>query len=266
MPDPSTPRRLNLSYHVYLGANHTKYDTEDLYSLLSAVAGFSYTSGPRYSRSPRGLKHTGNDISTSSETLPYRVEVLYDKSSRLAAVGKKVIRIAPPRKIFESLPLDGLAYAGMKPEEGVRSLPKRAVGELAEAFLDELFGKRHQRSRTLEQYRDVAEWRAEVEEHLFLRVHPKTVDKKKAPPKKTQAEKIEAAWQRYGRGESIDYGFVRALERLSKQYNRELIRKRKWGEKLEKLGETPHPYESFPDFLRRIADQAEREKARWGTK
>lgn len=247
---------------VSVGKNHTPYDTEQLRELLSAVASFEYREESvrsQYQRYPRFNRNNRARVT-------YKIEPLYG-TDELVSIGKTVIRIAAPKRLFEHFPLAGLAVAvtyGQADEP--MPLPPRMLGEVAEQLLCKAFSDFSWRQRGNAQIRDVQTWRDGLEKELHLLVHSTARDKKPASPKRTKTEKVDRMWTHYGQGGEVDSGYTGQIERLAECYSKELKRKQKWGEKLKAAGEIVPPYESFPEFLRRIANQAEQQKARWGVR
>ena len=243
-----------MSNTVFVGKNYTPYHTEQLAALLSAIASFR---GNSYYYGKLNHVNQGNQFS-------YRIEPLRTKGDdeRLIAIGKKVIRILPPNKLFARFPVASLGLAAQTGEDSPVKLPGVIVSALLEAAVLETYS-----IWTVSRFdlRAKQAWLAQAQEDLTLTVFDKPLDKKPPSKKLSRGEKVDRARKQYGQGGELDYDNVRLLERMAHDYAKEKARREKWGEKLKAMGEPVLPYESFPDFLRRIADQAEREKARWKT-
>lgn len=250
---------------IYKDDNHTRYNTDDLNALLEAVARERITFTTRdYRGNEQSQSWSFSDVVGTIQS----IQPLYGDCGLLALMGDSTLRVRTPAGLSEFPDLE-LAMIGAV---GSGQLPTLVVESLLMGL-----GERGTKSNYRVRWYNVAEQAREVVKRLAerfpVRIMPRIEAPTEARKPSTPAKKLarlqsdsfygaggvlqgpDWAWRSGSRSPTERWKW--RLEQCQEFYDRELTHRLGYAQKIRDLGGEPTPYETFPQFLRRMADEME---------
>lgn len=237
--------------------NYTRYNTEDLNLILQAIGDLRFE-----------YKTYGERIRIAAVNVPrgLRVGPLYGEKGGLSRLGPSWLRVRTPPGLIEHLELGGLELLGFLSSE-----PSLAPTDLVFSIvIDFAMGM------SSYAYRNYATQAVEAAREIASKHRLRVMDRLEATPDRTPLtpeQKLERLQSDsfYGPGgelEGPDWAWRSGsrcptgkweyrITAAQEYYERELAARNKYIRQIEDLGGEVVPYETFAQYLRRMADEME---------
>jgi hypothetical protein len=250
--------------------NHTRYNTEDLNEIFDALHGEQIT----YVGRPAQPPYRGGSSQTKTIKSPcVSVKALYgDPGGDIVYLTEETLKLRTPTALvgYEAYQLCMLGSLGQ--EQAVA--PNMFVKGIAETVIASCLGRIYAEPSAM---RNIANQSAELASRISQEHSLRIMDRIECPPETrrqlTKEEKLARLLTDsfYGEGgllEGPDWAWASGqrcptgkwayrIEAAQEYYERELAARNKYVKQIKELGGVPKPYETFPVYLRRLADEME---------